>query len=652
MFSANAEAVELCLFKSSDQEQIGSVFLPAFDGEVWHGYIDGLPKDVLYAYRVHGPWQPQQGHRFDATRLLIDPYARGLVGDFDQKLHPPKAQIVSIPEHGVRPPRPDTDWDDTIIYETHVRGYTRQHPQVPQNLRGTYAGLSHPAVIAHLQSLGVTAVELMPCHAFVHEQFLLRQKLVNYWGYNTINFFTPHRQYQSTDSIFEFADMVDRLHEAGLEVILDVVYNHTAEGDHRGESWSYRGIDNASYYRLQPDDRQFYLNYSGCGNTLNVHHPRVMQLVMDSLRYWVEVMGVDGFRFDLATTLCRTEEHFDVHSNFLGIIQQDPVLSTVKMIAEPWDIGPDGYRVGQFPIGWSEWNDRYRDCVRRYWRQDDGQRSELAPRLLGSSDLFERQGRQPWASTNFVTSHDGFTLTDVCSYEHRHNEANGEDNRDGHSDNAGRNWGVEGPTTDAQIIRLRDRHRRNMLATLLLSQGTPMLLAGDEFGRTQQGNNNAYCQDNELTWVDWQGLNDDAEFLGFVKNLIAFRASHPQLRQQRYLHGDSVQWYTPEGVAKTETDWQNDASVLIVVIYGIVSGAEQSAPDDDGPDTERLSAALLLAFNAGDDDVPVTTPPLADHGQWRAVLATEPNDCNSTSAQTRFELRGNSFIVLERYPRA
>lgn len=646
LFSAHAEAVELCLFDPTDHNRVSSVFLTARSGDIWHISLSDVADETLYAYRVHGPWAPKEGHRFDASKLLIDPYARALSGNFGPD-EIPIARIPAASDRVDRPARPHVAWSDTVIYETHVRGFTMNHQQVPEAQRGRYAGLAHPDVIAHLVSLGVTTIELMPCQTFVDEQFLIKKNLVNYWGYNTVNFFTPERRYQSSDSILEFAAMVDRLHEAGLEVILDVVYNHTAEGNHRGPTYSFRGIDNASYYRLKPDEKEYYLNYSGCGNTLDLSHPRVLQMVMDSLRYWVEVMGVDGFRFDLATALARGHEHFDMNSNFLAAISQDPLLSGVKMIAEPWDIGPDGYRVGQFPNGWSEWNDRYRDSVRRYWRQDQGQRQVLAPGLLASSDQFERHGRHPWASVNFVSSHDGYTLADICSYEKRHNLANGEDNRDGHTDNAGCNWGVEGPTSDRIILRRRDRHRRNMIATLLLSQGTPMLLAGDEFGRTQQGNNNAYCQDNELTWVDWQGIAKDSKFLQFVKSLIAFRATHPQLRQDNYLHADDARWYTAQGMPMTDDDWNQSTSLLILVI-------DLDRVDDDDEkepvinQTKRKAPAcspLALIFNPDDADITVHLPDLGDGAKWRAALSTDL--IVDSTAQSIVDIPGQSFWVFE-----
>lgn len=659
LFSAHAKAVELCLFDVTGRKQLESVFLPEFDGEVWHGYLTGLPDDVLYAYRVHGPWAPHDGHYFDPFKLVIDPYAKCLVGDYkhagmqsksrsvSQPVidNVPKARIMSPVGAYSRPDRPQTAWQDTVIYEAHVRGHTKLHTDVPQAQRGTYAGLAHESVIGHLLDLGITAIELMPCHEFVSESFLLDQGLVNYWGYNTINFFTPHSAYQYSESVFEFADMVDRYHDAGIEVFLDVVYNHSAEGDHRGTAWSYRGIDNASYYRLVANDKQHYMNYSGCGNTLNLHHPRVLQLVMDSLRYWHTTMGVDGFRFDLATTLARGGEHYDRNGGFLSCIKQDPELRDVKLIAEPWDIGPDGYRTSQFPHGWAEWNDRYRDSVRRYWKQDVGQRPELARRLLASSDMFEHSGRKPWSSVNFICSHDGYTLADICSYEQRHNEANGEENRDGHSDNASRNWGVEGPTEDRKVQRLRDRHRRNMMATMLLSQGTPMLLAGDEFGRTQRGNNNAYCQDNELTWTDWSCKDSDREFFNFVKRLIKFRASHPILREVQFLHRDRVHWYTHKGRPMTADGWHNDSSLLVMLIDSQSNGVEQ------GSKTEIVKtpqpSSLLIAMNPSDQDESIKLPELSADHVWQLVLATEMKSQITVREITR--VSALSFAVFESF---
>ncbi len=519
LFSAHASKVELCLFSNDGRRELERIVLPEYTDEVWHGYLPDVRPGQLYGYRVHGRYEPRQGHRFNPNKLLLDPYARELVGPlrwtdahFGYRLNSPRADLSfdrRDNHHGMpkcrvvdpaftwgddRPPR--TPWSDTVIYEMHVRGMTKLHPAIPERLRGTFAGLAHPAAIEHLVRLGITAVQLMPIHAFVDDRYLIEKGLRNYWGYNTIGFFAVEPRYLASGSVVEFKTLVRRLHQAGIEVILDVVYNHTAEGNERGPTLSFRGIDNSSYYRLLPDDSRYYIDETGTGNTLNLIHPRVLQMVTDSLRYWVEVMHVDGFRFDLAATLGRETYGFDPNSGFLDTVRQDPVLNRVKLIAEPWDIGPGGYQVGNFPPGWAELNDRFRDGSRRYWKGDDGMLPELAARMMASADLFDRRGRRPWTSVNKITSHDGFTLTDWASYNEKHNEANGEDNQDGHNANFSWNHGVEGPTDDPEIVALRERQKRNMLATLFLAQGTPLMLMGDEIGRTQHGNNNAYCQDN------------------------------------------------------------------------------------------------------------------------------------------------------------
>ncbi|MFM2043427.1 MAG: glycogen debranching enzyme GlgX, partial [Pseudomonadota bacterium] len=583
LFSAHAERVELCLFDETGNREIERVTLPDCTDEVWHGYLPDARPGLLYGYRVHGPYDPCRGHRFNPHKLLLDPYAKALVGgirwsdahfayrvgsaredlSFDRRDNArgmPKCRVID-PAFTWGPDRPPAvPWADTVIYEAHVRGLTRLHGGVAKPLRGTFAGLAGQPVIDHLKAIGVTAIELLPVHAYADERHLVEKGLRNYWGYASVGFFAPEPAYMSGRTTREFKTMVARLHDAGIEVILDVVYNHTGEGNHLGPTLSFRGIDNASYYLLNPHDRRFYVDHTGTGNSLNIAHPRVLQMVMDSLRYWVEEMHVDGFRFDLATTLAREPHGYDPGSGFLDAVRQDPVLSRVKLIAEPWDVGPGGYRVGQFPPGWGEWNDRFRDTVRRYWRGDEGMLPELAARLTGSADLFEHGKRKPWASVNYVTAHDGFTLMDTVSYAHKHNEANLEGNRDGHDANFSANYGVEGASDDPAVRALRLRQARNLMATLLLSQGTPMVLGGDELLRTQQGNNNAYCQDNPISWVDWTaGGVDGAEMTAFVARLTALRRAHPVLRRGRFLHGRErsadgiadIAWITPQGMEKT-----------------------------------------------------------------------------------------------------
>ncbi|HET7439338.1 MAG TPA: glycogen debranching protein GlgX, partial [Nitrospira sp.] len=568
LFSENATAVELCLFdRPDDPQETHRIRIEECTDFVWHVYLPEVRPGQHYGYRVHGLYEPEAGHRFNPAKVLYDPYAKAIAGSVDwsealfgYRIGDPKADLSlddrdnagSIPKcvvvdqaftwGGDQLLR--TPWDRTVIYELHVHGFTARHPDVPTNLRGTYAGLATPAVIEHLQHIGVTAVELLPVHHFIRDKHLIDRGLTNYWGYNSIGFFAPDIRYAtSTDRahhVWEFKTMVKALHNAGIEIILDVVYNHTGEGNHLGPTLSFRGIDNASYYRLVPLQPRYYLDYTGCGNTLNVRHPRVLQLIMDSLRYWVLEMHVDGFRFDLASTLARELHDVDRLSAFFDIIHQDPVLSQVKLIAEPWDLGEGGYQVGNFPPGWAEWNGRYRDTIRRYWKGDGGQVAELAYRLSGSSDLYEGGGRRPHASINFVTAHDGFTLHDLVSYNQKHNEANGENNGDGTDDNLSWNCGVEGSTTKPSIVALRERQKRNMLATLLLSQGVPMICGGDEMGRTQRSNNNAYCQDNEISWVDWKLNTPQQALLAFTKSLIMLRQQHPVFRRRRFFQGRRI----------------------------------------------------------------------------------------------------------------
>lgn len=650
LFSAHAERVELCLFDGTGRTEMARHLLSEKTHDVWHGYVPGLAPGATYGYRVYGPYNPQAGHRFNSHKLLLDPYARRLIGSFqwndahfgylrsetncdlhidtrDNAAYMPRC-VVSAPwdtleSHGsdLRPTKPAVPWSKTTIYETHVRGFTMLHPDVPELEKGTFAGLSHTNVIAYLKALGITSVELLPVQAFVDEHFLHQKGLSNYWGYNTASFFAPHSAYLSSHDPIEFRRMVDDFHEAGLEVILDVVYNHTAEGNHLGPTLSYRGIDNAAYYRLQAEQPRYYVNDTGCGNTLNIGHPRVLQMVMDSLRYWSGEMGVDGFRFDLAPVMAREAKGFNQRASFLQAVAQDPLLSQVKLIAEPWDIGPGGYQLGNFPSPWSEWNDDYRDTVRRFWRREPGHLPTLARRLHGSSDIFERSGRRPFASINFLTSHDGFTLRDLVSYQRRHNQANGEDNNDGHRENLSENFGEEGPSGNADIERTRRRQQRNLLATLLVSQGVPMILAGDEVGRSQQGNNNAYCQDNELNWLDWPNADEQSSNLReFVALLLRLRAEFPIFSHPNYLHSphkpDSadIQWLNSDGREMREEHWQEHHNFLL--------GYFLSSP------VENFSRwQLLVIFNNSHETQEFVLPagrsdPEQEQYRWRWLLDT------------------------------
>ncbi len=607
LFSAHATKVELCLFEPSGRGETRRIALPENTHDVWHGYLPDVRPGQLYGYRVHGPYEPDAGHRFNPNKLLVDPYARALRGElrwhdsmfgyrlgstradlsFDRRdsgPSMPKCIVVDEASTWGGHVRPTVSWEQTIIYEAHVKGMTAMHPDVPEHLRGTFAGLADPSVVDNLVKLGVTAIELMPVHYFPDDRVLLSKGLRNYWGYNTLNFFAPAARYLSPGgSHHEFKYMVRRLHEAGIEVILDVVYNHTAEGNELGPTLSFRGIDNASYYRLA-DQKRYYSDTTGTGNTLDVGHPRVLQMVMDSLRYWVEVCRVDGFRFDLAPSMAREEGGFDRSSAWLDAMMQDPVLNKVKLIAEPWDLGMDGYQVGNFPPGWAEWNGRYRDEIRSYWKGESGNLPALARDLLGSADMFDYGGRRPWASVNFITAHDGFTLRDLVSYNAKHNEANGEGNRDGHDDNRSFNYGHEGDTSDPAILAIRDKMRRNFMATLLLSQGTPMILMGDEIGRTQYGNNNTYCQDTEMNWLAWDEHDprDDAQ-LAFVRGLTALRRDFGLFSQQRYLHGMpldppardgalEVMWLRPDGQAMEEADWHVSDPKTVAMVLAAADG--------------------------------------------------------------------------------
>ncbi|HYG87418.1 MAG TPA: glycogen debranching protein GlgX [Azospirillum sp.] len=653
LFSANAEKVELCLFDKAGQHEVERIVLPEHTDEVWHGYLPEARPGMLYGYRVYGPYDPANGHRFNNNKLLLDPYAKALFGtikwsdahygyrlgstredlSFDRRDNArtmAKCRVVDPAFTWGHDRHPEVPWSDTIIYESHVRGFTMRHPEVPKPLRGTFAGMSTPVAIDYLKALGITAVELLPVHAFTDDRHLVAQGLHNYWGYNSIGFFAPEPRYMTTGVLSEFKTMVARLHEAGIEVILDVVYNHTGEGNHLGPTLSFRGIDNASYYRLMPGDKRYYIDDTGTGNTLNLTHPRVLQMVMDSLRYWVTEMHVDGFRFDLSTVLGRESYGFDPAGGFLDAVRQDPVLAGVKLIAEPWDVGPGGYQVGNFPPGWAEWNDRYRDTVRRYWRGDEGMLPELAGRIAGSSDLFEKRGRKAWSSVNFITAHDGFTLEDLVSYTEKHNWANGEGNRDGHSANYSANYGVEGPTDDPAVRTVRDRQKRNLLATLLLSQGTPMMLSGDEVGHSQLGNNNAYCQDNELAWFDWSRAGEQAgDLLAFTRRLIALRKAHPVLRRPVFLHGrmtsadglKDIAWYTPQGNEKAAEQWRNTHARCIGLLLNGHAG-EYLRPDGTAAD----DGVLLIVLNAHHDAVSFTLPTVPGGLGWRCVLDTRVAD--------------------------
>jgi isoamylase len=648
LFSENAEKVELCLFDPAGKREVERVEIREQTDQIWHCYLPYGRLGQLYGYRVYGPYDPERGHRFNPNKLLLDPYAKAMVGavdwsyphfgytlgdqgeDFafderDNSAGMPKCRVVdtAFTWGDDRPPR--TPWHETIIYELHVKGFTKRHPGIPPALRGTYAGLASAPAIEHLRRLGVTAVELMPVHCFVDDKHLVDRGLRNYWGYNSIGFLAPDMRYSATGSISEFKTMVKRLHSAGLEVILDVVYNHTAEGNHLGPTLSFRGIDNPAYYRLVPDDARYYMDFTGTGNTLNMRHPRVLQLIMDSLRYWILEMHVDGFRFDLASALARELYEVDQLSSFFTIIHQDPVISQAKLIAEPWDVGEGGYQVGNFPAGWAEWNGKYRDAVRAYWKGEGGRTGELAYRLTGSSDLYERGGRKPHASVNFVTAHDGFTLCDLVSYDEKHNEANGEDNNDGENHNLSYNFGVEGPTDDLEVRRLRARQRRNFMATLLLSQGVPMLLSGDEMGHTQGGNNNAYCQDNETSWLDWSLSSPDKHFLAFVRRVIRLRAEHPVFRRRSFFQGrelrgvKDITWLTPDGREMTDEEWSSSlVRSLGLQMSGLLEGEQdsQGRPEEDDD--------FLLLFNASEKVVSFELPSLPgdDDARWEMVVDT------------------------------
>jgi len=620
LFSKHAERVELCLFDPKGRRELERVELLERTNFVWHCYLPDARPGLLYGYRVHGPNDAEHGHRFDPTKVVLDPYAKLIRGKIGAGLG--RCQVVDTAFSWAEDRPPRIPWQDTLIYELHVKGFTQRHPEVPEQFRGTYAGLATAPAIEHLKKLGVTAVELLPVHAFVDERHLVQHGLRNYWGYNSIGFFAPELRYSATGTLGEFKSMVKTLHSAGIEVILDVVYNHTGEGDHAGPTLSFRGIDNAIYYRLDPANPRRYLNFTGTGNSLNSAHRVVLALVMDSLRYWVEEMHVDGFRFDLAATLARNTAHaFDRNGAFLSAIRQDPVLSQVKLIAEPWDVAEGGYQLGNFPPGWAEWNDKYRDSVRSYWK-GEGVIGEVASRLSGSSDIFQPAGRGPAASINFVAAHDGFTLEDLVSYNAKHNEANGEANGDGSDNNRSWNCGTEGPTDNPAILSLREKQKRNLLATLLFSQGVPMLVAGDELGRTQRGNNNAYCHDSELSWIDWE--NADRALLAFVVKLIGLRNRHPLFRRRTYFRGREVReaqmkdisWLNPDASEMSDEDWARSSVRSLGVL---ISGRGLSERDELGRPVEDDDVLVLL--NAHDDSVAFTLPG-AEGEHWDALIDT------------------------------
>ncbi|WP_419728201.1 glycogen debranching protein GlgX [Lichenicola sp.] len=681
LFSANATKVEVCLFDPTGTTELERITLPEYTDQIFHGYLPDLAPGQIYGFRVHGPYAPDAGHRFNPNKLLLDPYARAHNGEliWDHALfgytigHPDDDLSFDDRDSAPFMPKsvvidPDFDWkgqatrnpiawDRTVLYETHVRGYTMKHPKVPEAHRGTYKGMMEPAVLDYIKSIGVTSIEFLPIHSFILDSNLLEKGLTNFWGYNSIGFFAPNTRYahESEQSLREFKEMVAAIHEADLEVILDVVYNHTAEGNERGPTLSYKGIDNASYYRLTADNPRYYVNDTGTGNTVNLSHPRVIQMVTDSLRYWANETHVDGFRFDLGTILAREPNGFDNQSGFLKACSQDPVLGTVKLIAEPWDCGPGGYQVGEFPPGWAEWNDKYRDETREFWK-GDLTAGKLAPRLLASPQEFDHQGRKPWACVNFITAHDGFTLNDCVTYNEKHNEANGEDNKDGSSDNRSFNYGVEGPTDDPEIQRVRARQIRNMLSTLLLSQGTPMLLAGDEFGRTQQGNNNAYCQDSDISWVNWDIEEKGQSLIRFVSRLTALRRRFPILRRGRFLTEayneeldiKELTWVNAGGGEMGIDDWST------AQCFGLMlDGRAQPT----GIRKRGIDATLLLVFNAWHDLVEFKLPPATEQ-QWKLLIDTnlseeeEEKESGIFTPEHMYGVTGRSFLMFELEPAA
>jgi glycogen operon protein len=677
LFADNATGVELCLFRhEQDEKETQKIAIKERTHQVWHIYIPGAKPGQLYGYRVSGHYEPENGHRFNPNKLLIDPYAKAIAGriewhdalfayeignenqdlsysELDSAPFIPKS-VVTDPNFDWEGDQPlETPYHQSIIYETHVRGFTMLNPEIPKKLRGTYAALAHPTTIKYLQELGVTAIELMPVHQFVNDRGLLDKGLTNYWGYNTIGFFAPDVKYSGSGvlggQVLEFKEMVKALHKAGIEVILDVVYNHTAEGNQLGPTLSFKGIDNASYYRLTDDNKRYYMDYTGTGNTLNAMLPNVLRYIMDSLRYWITEMHVDGFRFDLAATLARELHEVNRLSPFFDIIHQDPIISQVKLIAEPWDVGEGGYQVGKFPPGWAEWNGKYRDSIRDYWTGANSMLGEFGQRITGSPDLYQDDYRKPTASINFITAHDGFTLADLVSYNEKHNEANGEDNNDGESHNRSWNCGAEGPTDDPEILALRKKQKRNLLATLFLSQGVPMLVAGDEFGRTQQGNNNAYCQDNEISWLNWK--HQDQELLTFTKKLISLRKDHPVFRRRKWFQGlpikgkglEDIAWFLPEGDEMSDESWNHDfARSLGIFLNG--HGLHHEGPKGEAITDDNF----YLIFNAHDEPLEYIIPPKLRERSWAKILDTSDDAIeNEHLDHERITIQGRSVVLLQ-----
>lgn len=676
IFSAHAEKVELCLFDAKGKNEVQRVEFKERSDLVWHCYLPEARPGLLYGFRVHGPYRPKEGHRFNPNKLLIEPYAKDIVGtplwsdahfgyrigskdddlSFSRRDNAnvmPKCRVIDQAFAWGNDHPPDIQWCDMVIYELHVKGFTMQHPDILPKLRGTYAGLAMDPVIEHLQRLGVTTVELMPVHAFLDDRHLVERGARNYWGYNSIGFLAPDSRYSASGQVSEFKTMVKTLHKAGIEVILDVVYNHTAEGSHLGPTLSFRGIDNASYYRLEEDNPRYYVDYTGCGNTLDMQESCVLQLMMDSLRYWVLEMHVDGFRFDLASSLARELHEVNQLGTFFNTIRQDPVLSTIKLIAEPWDLGEGGYQVGNFPLGWSEWNDRYRDSIRSYWKGDEGLIGELAQRLTGSSDLYQRSGRTH-ASINYISAHDGFTLHDLVTYDTKHNEANQEDNSSGTDNNRSWNCGVEGETDDPAINALRARQKRNILATLLFSQGVPMLQAGDEIGRTQLGNNNAYCQDNAISWLSWELKQQDQELLAFTQRIISLRNQHPLFRRRYFFQGTpdyggeikDIVWLNPDGSETRDDDWNQASSHCLGVYF-----AGGKLIETDGRGRRLKDINLLLLLNAHHEDIAFMLPEFEEHDYWEVLLDTQDAigtpDVSRYKTEQAYPLGGRSLVLLK-----
>jgi glycogen operon protein len=678
LYADNATGVELCLFKTqADEVESVKIKIKERSHQVWHCYVPGLQPGQLYGYRVHGPYEPQNGHRFNPKKLLIDPYAKAIAGtinwsdalfgyklgdaeedmsfsDVDSAPFIPKSVVVDDHFDWEDDKPPKIPYNESIIYEAHVKGFTKLHPDIPEEIRGTYAGMAHPVTINYLKELGITAVELMPVHHFVADRHLVERGLTNYWGYNTIGFFAPDARYAAGgvlgQQVTEFKELVKALHKAGIEVILDVVYNHTGEGNHLGPTLSFRGIDNTSYYRLT-DDRRYYMDYTGTGNTLNAYLPNVLRLMMDSLRYWIEDMHVDGFRFDLAPALARELHEVNRLSAFFDIVYQDPVISQVKLIAEPWDIGEGGYQVGKFPPGWAEWNGKYRDCIRDYWRGADSMLGEFAERFTGSSDLYKDDYRSPTASINFVTAHDGFTLHDLVSYNEKHNEANQDDNNDGEDHNRSWNCGAEGPTQDEAVLALRRRQQRNFFATLLLSQGVPMIVAGDELGRTQQGNNNCYCQDNELSWVHWEAIDND--LLQFTRQLIALRKSHPAFCRRRWFQGqpikgiglEDIAWFLPDGSEMSDEHWSHDFAKSMAVFFN-GKGLHASGPKGE----QIVDDSFYIIFNAHYEPLDYKLPPEKYGRTWQKLVDTKEKNIASREdalqCESIIKVDARSVVVL------